>query len=144
MGRSGGGLGSAEMDPVRSFERWKKKYTRRTKRLRLQRKERKRPEWQVEREGIGRLVQRYPEVRQGRAVLGRDGSEDLCVAVGGKLLVWCVWGWGCEEEEKGSGGPGQGWRAPVVGSAIPLAISGARRQHCCVAGRKAFVSMRQG
>ncbi|KAF2973699.1 hypothetical protein EK904_004541 [Melospiza melodia maxima] len=49
------------MDPVRSFERWKKKYTRRTKRLRLQRKERKRPEWQVERENIGRLVQRYPE-----------------------------------------------------------------------------------
>ncbi|XP_051497270.1 probable ATP-dependent RNA helicase DDX10 [Apus apus] len=50
------------MDPVRSFERWKKKYTRRTQRLRLQRKERKRPEWQVEREGIGRLVQRYPEI----------------------------------------------------------------------------------
>ncbi|XP_010570897.1 PREDICTED: probable ATP-dependent RNA helicase DDX10 [Haliaeetus leucocephalus] len=50
------------MDPVRSFERWKKKYTRRTRRLRLQRKERKRPEWQVEREGIGRLVQRYPEI----------------------------------------------------------------------------------
>uniref|UniRef100_A0A8C3Y121 ATP-dependent RNA helicase n=1 Tax=Catharus ustulatus TaxID=91951 RepID=A0A8C3Y121_CATUS len=44
------------------FERWKKKYTRRTKRLRLQRKERKRPEWQVERENIGRLVQRYPEI----------------------------------------------------------------------------------
>ncbi|KAM9566191.1 putative ATP-dependent RNA helicase DDX10 [Guaruba guarouba] len=62
MGRSGGDLGSAEMDPVRSFERWKKKYTRRTKRLRLQRKERKRPEWQVERDGIGRLVQRYPEI----------------------------------------------------------------------------------
>ncbi|NXF07655.1 DDX10 helicase, partial [Smithornis capensis] len=52
----------AAMDAVRSFERWKKKYTRRTKRLRLQRKERKRPEWQVERENIGRLVQRYPEI----------------------------------------------------------------------------------
>ncbi|NXE09692.1 DDX10 helicase, partial [Lophotis ruficrista] len=64
MGRAGsdGGGGSAAMDPVRSFERWKKKYTRRTRRLRLQRKERKRPEWQVEREGIGRLVQRYPEI----------------------------------------------------------------------------------
>ncbi|KAM9247679.1 putative ATP-dependent RNA helicase DDX10 [Leptosomus discolor] len=64
MGRAGsdGGRGPAEVDPVRSFERWKKKYTRRTKRLRLQRKERKRPEWQVEREGIGRLVQRYPEI----------------------------------------------------------------------------------
>ncbi|CAM9588939.1 unnamed protein product [Bubo scandiacus] len=64
MGRAGGdgSGGAAAMDPVRSFERWKKKYTRRTKRLRLQRKERKRPEWQVEREGIGRLVQRYPEI----------------------------------------------------------------------------------
>ncbi|XP_064297307.1 probable ATP-dependent RNA helicase DDX10 [Phalacrocorax carbo] len=68
MGRAGshGGAGDgqepAAMDPVRSFERWKKKYTRRTKRLRLQRKERKRPEWQVEREGIARLVQRYPEI----------------------------------------------------------------------------------
>ncbi|CAM9615875.1 unnamed protein product [Bubo scandiacus] len=64
MGRAGGdgSGGVAAMDPVRSFERWKKKYTRRTKRLRLQRKERKRPEWQVEREGIGRLVQRYPEI----------------------------------------------------------------------------------
>ncbi|XP_068000709.1 probable ATP-dependent RNA helicase DDX10 [Melanerpes formicivorus] len=63
MGRAGhDGGGSAAVDPVRSFERWKKKYTRRTKRLRLQRKERKRPEWQVEREGIARLVQRYPEI----------------------------------------------------------------------------------
>ncbi|XP_052669039.1 probable ATP-dependent RNA helicase DDX10 [Harpia harpyja] len=63
MGRAGSdGGGPAAVDPVRSFERWKKKYTRRTRRLRLQRKERKRPEWQVEREGIGRLVQRYPEI----------------------------------------------------------------------------------
>uniref|UniRef100_A0A8C3J4Q7 ATP-dependent RNA helicase n=1 Tax=Calidris pygmaea TaxID=425635 RepID=A0A8C3J4Q7_9CHAR len=61
-GSEGSGRGSAAMDPVRSFERWKKKYTRRTKRLRLQRKERKRPEWQVEREGIERLVQRYPQI----------------------------------------------------------------------------------
>ncbi|XP_061876390.1 probable ATP-dependent RNA helicase DDX10 [Colius striatus] len=64
MGRAGsdGGGGPAAMDPVRSFERWKKKYTRRTTRLRQQRKERKRPEWQVEREGISRLVQRYSEI----------------------------------------------------------------------------------
>ncbi|NXM32838.1 DDX10 helicase, partial [Oxyruncus cristatus] len=62
MGRAGGSGRAAEMDAVRSFERWKKKYTRRTKRLRLQRKERKRPEWQVERENIARLVQRCPEI----------------------------------------------------------------------------------
>ncbi|NXV48740.1 DDX10 helicase, partial [Uria aalge] len=66
MGRAGsdggGGGGSAAMDPVRSFERWKKRYSQRTKRLRLQRKRRKRPGWQVEREGIDRLVQRYPGI----------------------------------------------------------------------------------
>ncbi|NXJ59115.1 DDX10 helicase, partial [Rostratula benghalensis] len=65
MGRvasDGSGRGSSAMDPVRNFQRWKKKYSRRTKRLRLQRKERKRPEWQVEREGIERLVQRYPQI----------------------------------------------------------------------------------
>uniref|UniRef100_A0A8C2SPC5 ATP-dependent RNA helicase n=1 Tax=Coturnix japonica TaxID=93934 RepID=A0A8C2SPC5_COTJA len=57
--------GCGAMEAVRSFERWKKKYSRRTKKLRLQRKERERPEWQKEREGIGRLVQRYPQVRPG-------------------------------------------------------------------------------
>ncbi|XP_075274602.1 putative ATP-dependent RNA helicase DDX10 [Opisthocomus hoazin] len=63
MGRDGGGGGSpGEVDPVRNFERWKKRYTRRTKWLRQQRQQRKRPKWQVEREGIGRLVQRYAEI----------------------------------------------------------------------------------
>ncbi|NXD22042.1 DDX10 helicase, partial [Spelaeornis formosus] len=61
MGRPGRDT-AAGVDPVRSFERWKKRYTQRTKKLRQQRKERKRPEWQVERENIGRLVQRYPEI----------------------------------------------------------------------------------
>lgn len=66
MGRAGGGDGGGEPEAVRSFECWKKKYNRRTRRLRLQRKERERPEWQVERDGIGRLVQRYPQVRRDR------------------------------------------------------------------------------
>ncbi|NWU89651.1 DDX10 helicase, partial [Upupa epops] len=61
-GSDGGAGGPAEVDPVRNYERWKKKYSRRTKRLRLQRQQRKRPEWQVEREGISRLVQRYPQI----------------------------------------------------------------------------------
>ncbi|XP_067145884.1 probable ATP-dependent RNA helicase DDX10 [Apteryx mantelli] len=65
-GGSGSGSGSgravAEVDPVRDFERWKKKYARRQRKLRLRRKERQRPEWLVEREGIGRLVQRYGEI----------------------------------------------------------------------------------
>uniref|UniRef100_A0A8C4K0C5 ATP-dependent RNA helicase n=1 Tax=Dromaius novaehollandiae TaxID=8790 RepID=A0A8C4K0C5_DRONO len=58
----GGGRAAAEVDPVRDFERWKKKSARRQRKLRLRRKERQRPEWLVEREGIGRLVQRYAEI----------------------------------------------------------------------------------
>uniref|UniRef100_A0A8C3IB21 ATP-dependent RNA helicase n=1 Tax=Chrysemys picta bellii TaxID=8478 RepID=A0A8C3IB21_CHRPI len=59
-----GGTGRrAGPDPVRSFERWKKKYTKRKNKLRLQQKQRKRPEWEVEREGIARLEQRYPEIK---------------------------------------------------------------------------------
>uniref|UniRef100_A0A8C4P998 ATP-dependent RNA helicase n=1 Tax=Dromaius novaehollandiae TaxID=8790 RepID=A0A8C4P998_DRONO len=53
---------SPGVDPVRDFERWKKKSARRQRKLRLRRKERQRPEWLVEREGIGRLVQRYAEI----------------------------------------------------------------------------------
>lgn len=103
MGRAGGGSGDggeepAALEAVRSFERWKKKYSRRTRRLRLQRKERERPEWQVEREGIGRLVQRYPQVRRGRERGlggGREGGSsapvgrewELSAAAGGNRLV---------------------------------------------------------
>lgn len=78
------------MDAVRSFERWKKKYTRRTKRLRLQRKERKRPEWQVERENIGRLVQRYPEVRPGSEGLWKSGSSPRGWIERGEECVWVL------------------------------------------------------
>uniref|UniRef100_A0A8C6Z9S3 ATP-dependent RNA helicase n=1 Tax=Nothoprocta perdicaria TaxID=30464 RepID=A0A8C6Z9S3_NOTPE len=72
MGRAGDGGGAggrerraaaaADVDPVRDFERWKKRHARRQRALRRRRKERQRPEWLVEREGIGRLVQRYGEV----------------------------------------------------------------------------------
>ncbi|CAM5075749.1 unnamed protein product [Eretmochelys imbricata] len=63
MGGSGRRAGGGGPDPVRSFERWKKKYTKRKNKLRLQQKQRKRPEWEVEREGIARLEQRYPEIK---------------------------------------------------------------------------------
>ncbi|XP_067418920.1 probable ATP-dependent RNA helicase DDX10 isoform X4 [Emydura macquarii macquarii] len=62
MGGTGRRAGGGGPDPVRSFERWKKKYTKRKNKLRLQRKQRKRPEWEVEREAIARLEQRYPEI----------------------------------------------------------------------------------
>lgn len=79
MGRTGGGGDGggepAALEAVRSFERWKKKYSRRTRRLRLQRKERERPEWQVERDGIERLVQRYPQVPgAGSGVVEKEGD----------------------------------------------------------------------
>ncbi|KYO44918.1 putative ATP-dependent RNA helicase DDX10 isoform B [Alligator mississippiensis] len=61
MDRAGGAAGPGQ-DPVRSFERWKKKYGKRQARLQLQRKQRKRPEWQQEREGIARLQQRYAQI----------------------------------------------------------------------------------
>ncbi|XP_074838073.1 putative ATP-dependent RNA helicase DDX10 [Carettochelys insculpta] len=58
----GGSGRRAGLDPVRNFERWKKKYTRRKDKLRLQRKQQKRPAWEVEREAVARLEQRYPEI----------------------------------------------------------------------------------
>uniref|UniRef100_A0A8C0G3D4 ATP-dependent RNA helicase n=1 Tax=Chelonoidis abingdonii TaxID=106734 RepID=A0A8C0G3D4_CHEAB len=68
-GRHVGGGGpdpNPDLDPVLSFERWKKNYTRRKNKLRLQRKERKRkrPAGVVEREEISWLEKRYPEVRE--------------------------------------------------------------------------------
>ncbi|NXT55920.1 DDX10 helicase, partial [Pluvianellus socialis] len=72
MGRAGsdggGGGGPAAMDPVRNFERWKKKYTRRTKRLRLQRKERKRPEGQGGGGGSARPGGRHPGAGGGAEI----------------------------------------------------------------------------
>ncbi|KAG9467095.1 hypothetical protein GDO78_015631, partial [Eleutherodactylus coqui] len=49
-------------DPVKNFERWKKKYTRKQERCRSQRQQNKRPEWQVERDSISHLVERYSEM----------------------------------------------------------------------------------
>ncbi|KAG8136910.1 hypothetical protein E2320_005457 [Naja naja] len=48
-------------DPVRSFERWKKRYAKRKDKQRQQRKQKK-PEWQVERESIAALERRYSEI----------------------------------------------------------------------------------
>ncbi|KAJ1113655.1 hypothetical protein NDU88_001897 [Pleurodeles waltl] len=49
-------------DPVKNFERWKKKYSKKQQKCKTLRKERRKPEWQVERESISRLVQRYNEI----------------------------------------------------------------------------------
>lgn len=50
-------------DPVRSFNRWKKKHSHKQSQKKQLRKQLKKPEWQVEREAISRLMQNYEKVR---------------------------------------------------------------------------------
>ncbi|XP_078401615.1 putative ATP-dependent RNA helicase DDX10 [Cetorhinus maximus] len=46
---------------VKNYEKWKKKYQYKKDKIKQQRKQQK-PDWQVEREVIARLVQRYPQI----------------------------------------------------------------------------------
>ncbi|XP_053526412.1 probable ATP-dependent RNA helicase DDX10 [Artibeus jamaicensis] len=49
-------------DPVQSFNRWKKKHSHKQSKKKQLRKQLKKPEWQVERETISRLVQSYGKI----------------------------------------------------------------------------------
>uniref|UniRef100_A0A8P0NU60 ATP-dependent RNA helicase n=2 Tax=Canis lupus familiaris TaxID=9615 RepID=A0A8P0NU60_CANLF len=49
-------------DPVRSFNRWKKKHSHKQSQKKQLRKQLKKPEWQVEREAISRLTQNYEKI----------------------------------------------------------------------------------
>ncbi|XP_045653683.1 probable ATP-dependent RNA helicase DDX10 [Ursus americanus] len=49
-------------DPVRSFNRWKKKHSHKQSQKKQLRKQLKKPEWQVEREAISRLMQNYEKI----------------------------------------------------------------------------------
>ncbi|XP_002708524.3 probable ATP-dependent RNA helicase DDX10 [Oryctolagus cuniculus] len=63
MGKPAEHRGSGERpDPVRSFNRWKKKHSHRQNQKKQLRKKLKKPEWQVEREGISRLIQNYEKI----------------------------------------------------------------------------------
>lgn len=53
----------ARPDPVRSFNRWKKKHSHKQSQKKQLRKQLKKPEWQVEREVISRLMLNYGKVR---------------------------------------------------------------------------------
>lgn len=80
MGKTADSPGSgARPDPVRSFNRWKKKHSHRQNKKKQLRKQLKKPEWQVEREGISRLMQNYDKVRPalGRG-LGPASSWAAC------------------------------------------------------------------
>lgn len=80
MGKTVASLGQGTRpDPVRSFNRWKKKHSHRQHQKKERRKQLKKPEWQVEREGISRLMQNYEKVRRARGTFGgAPGSEGGC------------------------------------------------------------------
>jgi hypothetical protein len=89
MGKTADSLGpGARPDPVRSFNRWKKKHSHRQNQKKQLRKQLKKPEWQVERENISRLIQNYGKVRRGR---GRAGVTVAGVFGEGEGRT-CRWG----------------------------------------------------
>ncbi|XP_061894630.1 probable ATP-dependent RNA helicase DDX10 [Entelurus aequoreus] len=59
-------------DPIRSFEKWKKKYNITKSRVKQERQGRKKPEWQVEREKISKLVSRYSDINTKDAIKFSD------------------------------------------------------------------------
>uniref|UniRef100_A0A674A736 ATP-dependent RNA helicase n=1 Tax=Salmo trutta TaxID=8032 RepID=A0A674A736_SALTR len=50
------------IDPVKNFERWKKKYNKTKTRVKQEKRQKRKPEWQVEKEVIQRLVNKYNEI----------------------------------------------------------------------------------
>ncbi|XP_029356304.1 probable ATP-dependent RNA helicase DDX10 [Echeneis naucrates] len=59
-------------DPVRNFEKWKKKYQRTKARVKRDRAQKKKPEWQVEQEYIQKLVGRYGDINSKEVVKFSD------------------------------------------------------------------------
>ncbi|KAJ8342821.1 hypothetical protein SKAU_G00327490 [Synaphobranchus kaupii] len=59
-------------DPVKNFEKWKKKYNKTKVRVKREKKRTKKPEWQIERENIKRLVDKYNEINIKEAVKFSD------------------------------------------------------------------------
>ncbi|CAL8307236.1 unnamed protein product [Lota lota] len=59
-------------DPVINFEKWKKKYHKTKMRVKKERNQRKKPEWQVEREQIDKLVSKYNEINAKDAIKFSD------------------------------------------------------------------------
>ncbi|KAJ3599212.1 hypothetical protein NHX12_033175 [Muraenolepis orangiensis] len=59
-------------DPVVNFEKWKKKYKKTKSRVKEERSHRRRPEWQVEKEQIDKLVAQYDQINAKDAVRFSD------------------------------------------------------------------------
>uniref|UniRef100_A0A3Q2ZEA4 ATP-dependent RNA helicase n=1 Tax=Kryptolebias marmoratus TaxID=37003 RepID=A0A3Q2ZEA4_KRYMA len=67
MGRRKGGskrkgAKTESPDPVRNFERWKKRYEKTKQRVKQKRLQNKKPAWRVEQEDINRLVTKYEHI----------------------------------------------------------------------------------
>ncbi|XP_028655238.2 LOW QUALITY PROTEIN: probable ATP-dependent RNA helicase DDX10 [Erpetoichthys calabaricus] len=62
-----------KQDPVKNFEKWKKKYDHTKNKLKTARNQKKKkPEWQVERETISKLIQRYSEINPNEVLKFSD------------------------------------------------------------------------
>lgn len=59
-------------DPVKNFEKWKKKYNKTKARVKREKSQKKKPEWQVEREYIHNLVCRYGDINAKEVVKFSD------------------------------------------------------------------------
>lgn len=59
-------------DPLKNFEKWKKEYNKRKARVKRERAQKKKPEWQVEREYIAGLVGRYGNISSAEVVKFSD------------------------------------------------------------------------
>lgn len=57
---------------VKNFEKWQKKYNRKKAQVKRERAQRKKPEWQLEKEYINRLVARYDDINPKEAVKFSD------------------------------------------------------------------------
>lgn len=57
---------------VKNFEKWQKKYNRKKEQVKQERAQRKKPEWQLEKEYIDRLVARYDDINPKEVVKFSD------------------------------------------------------------------------
>lgn len=60
------------VDPVKNLEKWKKRYNKKKERVKRERSQKKKPEWQIEREYISKLVSRYSDISIKEAVKFSD------------------------------------------------------------------------
>uniref|UniRef100_A0A8C7VY09 ATP-dependent RNA helicase n=1 Tax=Oncorhynchus mykiss TaxID=8022 RepID=A0A8C7VY09_ONCMY len=71
-------------DPVNNFERWKKKYNTTKTRVKQEKIQKRKPEWQVEKEGIQRLVNKYNEIN------AKDAERFSDFPISKNTLISCL------------------------------------------------------